>query len=676
MKKIKYILLSCVIAFGMTSCGDHNNWLDVNEDPDNATATSATPEVRLPWIQNYFTYAWGCASMRTSLIYGVLTQTSKTSNNGLIAAWNPAQGSSTTPYQNFYIGAGVNINPLISKATSVGAYHYAGAACVIKSMGFNMMLDLFGEIPMNEAFTGKYNPSYDDGKALWFQSMDALEEGIKYLKMGNQNVAFADGDCWLNGDAAKWLKFAYGLKARYIAKLSKKFGTPITKKDGSTVTYNEDSVLVALSNSLQSNDDNVSVKSYNIQGDQTNFTVGDPVQANMLWNSLAYGSTQRLTKYYIDLFDPADPRIDKLVPFVMTDVVLNADGSLASFKWTRDQGVDMMGPNANRYVSGNIVNAAYVTGNPVTQTYSIPDATTRNDFVAAISKAHATTVDGNNVKVTYAKGQIYCSSNDYRHAGDTIYANMASRGYETSGRGDFDTYYYYSTNTAYPYVSGTGTFYGRILSDLDIMTYAELCFLKAEMSLRKGDAAAALLAYKAGVKANFDRMQAKLTEWSTENTTATPSVGQNPTMQPMDDAAVTTYLATVNAKTAVDIAEIMREKVIAVSFNYELWNDIRRYDYNNGKVNGVSAFPNYKRPTEFTATNKIVGATTTDQTDFTNPRAGYRRWMHSSHESNYNMAQMVASNPHAYEDEIYSIPVWWDCATDDEYYGYGSAKTY
>ena len=61
MKKIKYILLSCVIAFGMTSCGDHNNWLDVNEDPDNATATSATPEVRLPWIQNYFTYACGCA---------------------------------------------------------------------------------------------------------------------------------------------------------------------------------------------------------------------------------------------------------------------------------------------------------------------------------------------------------------------------------------------------------------------------------------------------------------------------------------------------------------------------------------------------------------------------------------------------------------------------------------
>lgn len=665
-----------VIAFGMTSCGDHNSWLNINEDPDNATSTSATPEIRLPWMENYFTYAWGCASMRTSQIYGILTQTSKTTANGLMAAWNPSQASATTPYQNFFVGAGVNVDPLIAKASSLGAYHYAGAACIIKSMGFNMMLDLFGEIPMTEAFTGKYNPSYDDGKALWFQSMEALEEGIRYLQRGNQNVAFSEGDYWMDGDAGKWIKFAYGLKARYIAKLSKKFGTPITKKDGTTVTYTEDSVLYALSRSLQSNDDNVSVKSYNVKGDETNITVGDPYQANMLWNSLAYGSSQRLTKYYIDLFDADDPRIDKLVPSVMTDVELNADGTLASFKWTRSQGVDMMGPNSIRHIAGNISNAAYVTGNPVTQKYTIEDADARNNFVAAISQAHATTVNGNEVSVTYKKGQIYISSADYRHAGDTIYANMASRGYETSGRGDYDTYYYYSTNTAYPYVSGTGTFYGRILSDLDLMTYAEICFLKAEMNLRKGNNGAALQAYKDGVAASIGRMQSKLTEWSAQNTTATQSVGQNPTMQPMDDDAVTTYLAAVNAKTAVDIAEIMRQKVIALSFNYELWNDIRRYDYNNGKVNGIAAFPNYKRPTEFTATNKIVAASVTDQADFTNVRAGFRRWMHSSHESDYNMAQLVASNPHAYEDEVYSIPVWWDCATDEEYYGYGPVRTY
>ena len=79
MKKIKLILGSIVLAMGLTSC---ESWLDVNQDPDNPTAESATPDIRLPWIQNYFTYAWGSASMRTSQIYGVLTQTSTTSANG------------------------------------------------------------------------------------------------------------------------------------------------------------------------------------------------------------------------------------------------------------------------------------------------------------------------------------------------------------------------------------------------------------------------------------------------------------------------------------------------------------------------------------------------------------------------------------------------------------------
>ena len=252
---------------------------------------------------------------------------------------------------------------------------------------------------------------------------------------------------------------------------------------------------------------------------------------------------------------------------------------------------------------------------------------------------------------------------------------MASRGFETSGRGEYDTYYYYSTNTSVPYVSGTGTFYGRINSDLDLMTYAELCFLKAEMLLRQNKNPEALQAYKDGVKANFERMQKKLTEWGAQKTSVTAGVDENPTMQPMDAAAVSAYLATVNAKSAVDIAEIMREKFIAVSFNYELWNDMRRYDYSSGKVNGVKAFPNFKRPCESTAVTKFPGSVTSSD-DFSVPQSAFRRWMQSTHETNYNLVNLKASNTHAVEDDIYSIPTWWDCATDDEYYNYGITKTY
>lgn len=144
MKKLKYILLGGLFALGMTACDDY---LDVNTDPDNPTAETATPEVRLTWIQNFFEYAWSSASMRSSQITGVLTQTSTSSANGALAKWDPLQSSATTPYQNWYIGAAVNIEPLIVAAEAVGANHYVGAAYTIKAMGFMMMLDLFGEIP-------------------------------------------------------------------------------------------------------------------------------------------------------------------------------------------------------------------------------------------------------------------------------------------------------------------------------------------------------------------------------------------------------------------------------------------------------------------------------------------------------------------------------------------------
>jgi hypothetical protein len=39
-------------------------------------------------------------------------------------------------------------------------------------------------------------------------------------------------------------------------------------------------------------------------------------------------------------------------------------------------------------------------------------------------------------------------------------------------------------------------------------------------------------------------------------------------------------------------------------------------------------------------------------------------------EINYNSTNVLAINPHATDPNIWSMPVWWDCATDEEYYGY------
>ena len=639
MKKILYITLSLIFLLGSSSC---DKWLDVNVDPDSPNDASATPEIRLPWIQHYYLYAWGEANVRSSFINGTLGYVASTSANSLLCAWNPSQSSCTTIYQNWFLGAAVNINPLIEKAEASGAYHYLGAAYCIKAMGFLMMLDIYGEMPYTEALSGKYNPAYDQGDVIYAGCMDDLDKAIEYFGMTQEAgaPALAEGDNWNGGDVNKWIKLCYGLKARYLLQISKK------------ASFDPAAVLTALQNAPQSNNDNTYVKHYNVQGDATMFTTGDPYQANVTWDYAAYGSSQRATRWYANLLTNnytggsgvIDPRMSKMLPATMTNIKLNASGDILSYDWLRDVGLDMM--ESDIRLNGGPLNASY-NASANTRTYTITDDTDRADFIA--SCPHPYTVNGTVVSVTYPPGSFYINSTNYKRAGDTIYVNMRANSLSTSGRSVTDMYYYpVSSSNA---VNGTGTFFARPDSDTDILTYAEMCFIKAEVYLRQGNAPEAYTAYRAGIQAAFDRMQAKLGEWEASGTV-------NPDQMKMDPADIAAYIssaAVVQGAASLTMADIMQQKLLAMGFSMQNWNDMRRFNYGAGNIGSFGVvYRDYKRPYEFTATNKMTGASPNDLTYW------MRRFNQSAHESNYNNEQLMASNPLAMEDGIWSDPVWWD----------------
>ena len=582
MKKIFYITLSLFLLLGLSSC---KKWLDVNVDPNNPNDASATVNIRLPWVQHYYMYALGTANMRTSTIAGLLTQTSATSANGMLAAWNPLQSSCTTIYQNWFLGAAVNLNPLIARAEETGAYHYIGAACCIRAMGFMMMLDIHGEMPYTEAMTGKYNPVYDKGDVIYKGCLADLDKALENFSktQADGSTPLSSGDTWNNGDVSKWIKLCYGLKARYLNQVSKK-----------AALYNPTDILAALEKAPQSNADNIIMKHYNLAGDAVNFTVGDPYQTNTTWDAVGYGATQRATRWYANLLTNnftggsgvVDPRMSKLLPATMKNIVLNAAGDIISYEWARDIGVDMM--NSNIRQNSGPMTASYATSNQ-NLTYTIADATARAGFIAGLKQTY--TVNGNNVVVTYKKGSFYINSTNYLRAGDTVYVNMRANSLSTSGRSLTDMYYYPLTTANA--VNGTGTFYARPNSDSDILTFSEMCFIKAEVYLRQGKAAEAHAAYKAGIQANFDRMQIKLNEWKSAGTV-------NPDQMPMNQADITTYMASaavVQSASALTMADIMRQKMIALGFNMQNWNDLRRFNYSAGNIGSFGVvYKDYKRP--------------------------------------------------------------------------------
>lgn len=659
MKSLKYMMAAgCLLTLGLSSCSD---FLDVNVDPDKPNNTTAEVANRVPWIQRMFMYSAGITNYRTSMIAGVLYSTSGTHGPAAVT-WNFAPGTTTSSYQTWFVETAANLNDLYGKAKAENAYHYMAVADIYHALGFMQMLDLYGEIPYTEALGNSPVPAYDDGKTIFNGCVAKLDEAIKLLSEAQPATAtpLSKGDLMNGGDAQKWLKMAYGLKARFLLKLSKK------------AEFDPEAILDCLSKGPQSIDDNSVMPCYNSGQDVTDYLMGDPIMTNGNWNCVAYGTTQRITKYYTDLLTDMrgagveDPRYTKIVPAVMTNIKV-VDGKVQSYDWARSKGVDCHGDCERlKAVGWNSIVAPTWAATNKDITYDIADATARDKFVSDIQKLHKTTVDGTKVKVTYQTGSVFVNSTNYAYAGDTAYVSLRSNSKLTGNqtKEENDVYWYFSTNDALNAgaVGSTGSFQTRPVSDFEIMTYHEACFIKAEVLFRKGDKAGALAAYKAGIKAHLDYMQKKLTAWKGQGFS-------NPDMLPMDDSKISAYLASdAVCQNASDLkmSDIMLQKYVAMGCSLENWNDMRRFNYSAGNIKDFGVvYPGMDRSVLFTGTDKLKGTSKDD------PKYWPRRWrLPATLELSYNEAQALAVNKHAEDTDIWSYPVWWDCETDAEYEGY------
>jgi hypothetical protein len=661
MRNLKYSLLGCLLVLVSTSC---KKWLNVNTDPDHPNNSTVLVQNRLPWIQHFYSYTAGVTNFRTSNQAGFF-YSATASANAFSVTWIASTGN-ITPYQTWFDEVASNLPDLYNSAQAKGAYYYMGAADVFSALGFMEMLDLYGEMPYTQAVSGIPSPKYDDGKAIYNGCMAKLNEAIGLFGKTQASTApsFGSGDMWLGGNPAEWIKFCYGLKARYMLKLSKK-----------SDLFNADSILYCLSQGPQSNADNVIQAGFN-NSTVTDYLEGDPVVTNGNYDYAGESTNNHISQFPYNLLTNMrgsaviDPRMSKIVPAAMSNVQLNAGGTLQSNTWLRGVGVDFYGPSARLLAGGatSIIGPSYAATNTNIK-YTISDPTALANFIAAQTAAgHTFTTSGNTVTVTYPAGSIYINSTNYLYAGDTVYVNIRASSLAFSGIATqpATNVSYYASTAAFNagVVASTGSFQTRPVSNQEILTYHEMCFIKAEVEMRKGDQADAYTAYFAGIQAHMSYMQSTLTSWQAGGYAAT-----NPDMAPMNQTDITNYLASPAVAAgagALTMSDIMLQKYIAMGCSLENYNDMRRFDYSAGDVGGFGVvYPGYQRGPLFAGTALYTGSGPTD------PRYWQRRWaLPTTLELNYNLTNAIALNPHATDPNIWSMPVWWDCATDAQYYGY------
>lgn len=587
MNKFKNIILFLSLLVVLGSCKE--SWLDINEDPNTPSNTTASVRSRLPWVQHHFLYAQGTAGARASLVTQHLTFVyNTTAQQSLAAGWNPIAGMSTTPYQFFFVASAANISDLIAKAEAEQAYHYIGAAKLIRAMGFMLMTDWYGEMPYTEALGAAVTPKFDDGKTIFEGCLAELDEALKYLEMTQPSTAtpLSAGDSWNNGDVTKWVKLGYGLKARWLNNLSKK-----------SALYNPDEILAAVSKASSSIADGTVIAHQDVIENTGDVLFGDPLKTSILFDNIGMNTNFRITKWYEDIltnFDNKgveDPRADKLIPWAEFGIPK---------RFVRSKGVDM---TSNIRMNAGPINGAFnATNNPIQS----------------------------NGRSVSAHSWYINSTNTERHA-DTVYVSMKSSsiGYNK----DVSDIYTFADGT----VGATGTFYSRPDAPTHLLAYPEICFIKAEVLMRKGDKTGAYAAYREGIKAHIDLMNVKLGTYG----------NVNPSKSPMAQDKIDNFLNNgIGTANDITMAKIMTQKFIALSYSQQNWNDMRRHDYSTASYMGWSV------PYEYTATSAAQVKIPLGKQ--------FRRVRQVSHEINYNADNVAASHPNALSDDIWSFPVWWD----------------
>lgn len=385
-------------------------------------------------------------------------------------------------------------------------------------------------------------------------------------------------------------------------------------KDG---LYDPTEILACLEKAQKSNSDNTILAHVDIQETDDDVLLGDPLQASPTFScaGMGGGATTRPTQWLVEILTDfngkgiEDPRADKILPWLQVN---NPD------KWMRSKGVEMRTSATIRL--GGVVG---------------PFAITRNSTDEAI------TANGRTVK----PHSWYCNTNDKDRQGDTIYV-----GFRSGATGYYGTSsVLYTRGYADSYAESTSNVYCRPNSPTQWSTYAEACFIKAEVLFKQGDKSGAFTAYQNGIKANIDAIQSALTTWNSD-----ASLADIPSFTAMEQADIDNFLnnAIGNSGT-LTLEMIMTQKFIAMLYTNENWNDMRRMDYTN--------YQGWSKPYEFTVNGTAQGKL---------PNGRWGRIMQCSHELNYNYTNLQAIYNELGYDESYSdtnggawsIPVWWDSA--------------
>lgn len=225
MKRIVYIL-TAVIIFTLTWSCSEDIMDEINENKNNPTNVNSGLIMTDVMVRTAFSVV-GCDLAFYASVYlehnvGVYGQMNKAEiRSGEPTSATTYNNTWGTIYQNLY-----NLKVVIEKCSTggdeAGNYHTLGMAQILTAYNLAVLTDAFGDVPWSEALQPGviYSPELDAQEDIYNDIFDLLDDGIVNLGTASEYASMGDADVYYGGDTDLWIKFAYGLKARYLMRLS------------------------------------------------------------------------------------------------------------------------------------------------------------------------------------------------------------------------------------------------------------------------------------------------------------------------------------------------------------------------------------------------------------------------------------------------------------------------
>ncbi len=220
LRNIYKTIIILISVFIITSC--ENGFDTINTDPNNVV--DVEPEYLLPGsikvMADYMNSNYEMLSSADNWVQHV----------ALYNDWMPMQRFELDKFRlgvfnNMYSGPLMDLKDMMKKAAAEGDDGLYGVGLTLYAFGYQMVTDIFGDIPYSEALMltdGVNKPKYDTQESIYNALLDTLTKANELLKVSDDLIIANGYDPMYDGKVDNWRKFANSLKIRMLMRMSAK----------------------------------------------------------------------------------------------------------------------------------------------------------------------------------------------------------------------------------------------------------------------------------------------------------------------------------------------------------------------------------------------------------------------------------------------------------------------